>query len=217
MDLKKERLYVEEAKTSPRAFGYLFDTYYSSILRYCIRRVGDIAVAEDITSETFIKSYQNIHKFTWNNVSISAWFYKIATNEIRMYFRSGKYNATSLDELYEREGFEPAANTDLERESIDAQEVLERKAEFIRAQQVLATLPVKYQEVVSLRFVEHKKLAEIALILGKKEATIKSLLSRALSRLRNELDATKTQPFMDAGIIASEGQLIIESERLHEE
>jgi RNA polymerase sigma-70 factor (ECF subfamily) len=51
----------------------------------------------------------------------------------------------------------------------------------------LGTLPPKYQEVIALRFNEDKKMVEIAEILGKPEGTVRSLLSRALTKLRKAM------------------------------
>jgi RNA polymerase sigma-70 factor (ECF subfamily) len=215
-----EQILVQHAQQDPEAFGILFDKYYPAILRYCVRRVGDVAVAEDITAETFIKAYRNIGSFTWRGTSISPWFYKIATNEIRMYFRKKTYVPRSLDELYEEGGFEPLSEIDLQQEAIDAQAVVERQQDFVRAQRVLISLPVKYQEVITLRLIEKKPVAEVAAILGKKEGTIKSLLSRGLAKLRiamEDTEQTKMQPSTAKRIIASERTNVTPSERSYED
>lgn len=220
IDSSSEHALVERAKHDPEAFGVLFDTYYPAILRYCVRRTGDVAAAEDITAETFIKAYRNIESFQWRGTSISAWFYKIATNEIRMYFRKKAYTPRSLDELYENEGFEPLSEIDIEQEAVSIQDALDRRKTFARAQQVLAALPMKYQEVISLRLIEKRPIAEVAAILGKKEGTIKSLLSRGLKKLRSGLEATeqlKMQPLRAKRIVASERTQVIPSEKSYEE
>lgn len=201
-----EQELVERAKTDPEAFGCLFDTYYPPILRYCIKRTGDMAMAEDITAETFVKAYKNIDRFEWQGVSISAWFYKIATNEIRSYFRKSRYTTTSLDELLEQTGFELASDEDVHQELVDAQDQLARDARFIEAQQCLATLSLRYQEVIALRYIERKKISEIALILGKREGTVKSLLSRGIVKLRARLQPEAMQLFQAKRVVDSEGE-----------
>lgn len=55
-------------------------------------------------------------------------------------------------------------------------------------QEKIFKLPVKYQEVIVLRFFEKKKIKEIAEILGKKQGTIKSLLHRGLEKLKNLIE-----------------------------
>ena len=48
-------------------------------------------------------------------------------------------------------------------------------------------LPIKYQEVIALRYFEKKPLADIAVILGKSENTVKTLLYRGLAKLKKSL------------------------------
>jgi RNA polymerase sigma factor (sigma-70 family) len=212
MNIKEEQNLIKCAKADRHAFGQLFDAYYSQILRYCVRRTASITAAEDITSETFIKAYRNIDKFSWKGVSISAWFYKIATNEIRMYYRNAKHNITSLDELYENTGFEAESDVNLEEDLSNIQLQIDRQTDYRNALSIIQKLPVKYQEVLMLRYVENKKISEIALILNKKEGTVKSLLSRSLKKVRTQLEAGKVQPFEKKVIVISEGQRLSSKE-----
>jgi RNA polymerase sigma-70 factor (ECF subfamily) len=57
---------------------------------------------------------------------------------------------------------------------------------FLQVLEQLKGLPIRYQEVISLRYFEGKSNKEIAEILGAGEGTIKSLLSRALEKLREK-------------------------------
>jgi RNA polymerase sigma-70 factor (ECF subfamily) len=54
-------------------------------------------------------------------------------------------------------------------------------------------LPAKYQDVIALRYFEGKSIREIAEILGKREGTIKSLLSRGLEKIRKKLPPAATE------------------------
>ncbi len=193
MQLDNERHIVEQARTDPEAFGAIFNEYYPKILAYTIRRTGNVAAAEEIVSETFTKALRNLSRYKWQGISIEAWLFRIAINEMRMYFRGNNATA-SLDELYLQEGFEPQSDYDLAGEAAEAQDRLERHEQFIRARNILNKLPSHYQDALLLRFMEQKKVSEIAQILGKKEGTIKSLLSRGLARLRTELDKKPLQP-----------------------
>ncbi len=217
MDLQKERELIQRAKKNPVEFGQLFYIYYPQIFGYVLRRVADPSTAQDIVAETFLKAYQNLGRFKWRDVSIGNWFYKIATNELRVYFRKSKYAPRSLELLFETDGFEPISDQDLHQEMVDAQTAIERQEQFVAAQKILATLPIKYQEVISLRFVEKKKLSEIALILDKKEGTVKSLVSRALAKLREKLVPLETQPNETTSINTFESQLLIQSQGSYEE
>ena len=205
-DLEAERKLVELAKIEPAAFGELFDMYYQTILGYVIRRTGDVALAEDLVSETFIKALKKLPGFTWQGTSVEAWLFTIATNEIRMHFRKKRF-ILSLDELFEQKGYEmPDEQTDLTAELQEAEEKLSRQALFLQAQKMIAQLPTKYQEVLVLRFGQNKKIAEIAIILNKREGTVKSLISRGLGLLRRHFSKTKMQPNMLKSIVPHEGR-----------
>lgn len=157
-----------------------------------------------MTADVFLAALRELPRFTWMGVPVSAWLYKIATNELRMYYRRKKYTS-SLEALQENEGIELADETDFVAEIAAAQEALERHETFIRAQSYLVCLPLRYQEVLVLRFTEEKKIIEISQILGKKENTVKSLLSRGLRMLRTRLEHNPVQLSVAARIIKGEG------------
>ncbi len=180
-----EKDLVAQAKHCPEAFGRLYDQNYSAILNYCIRRTGDVELAQDITAETFVKALKNIGRYEWRGGSFSAWLYRIAGNELSSYFRKGVYKTVSLEHLRESQGFDPSSQVELEEELIAAEEQLARFQEFLSCRQKISQLPTKYQEVITLRFFACKSLKEIAEILGKPEGTTKSLLHRGLKKLRS--------------------------------
>lgn len=180
-----EHALIECAKADPQAFGILFDRYYSPIFGYVLRRVGKWNDAQDITSEVFLKALKSLWRYRWRGIAFSSWLYRIATNEVGMYFRKAGRAPLSLDQLMVESGFDPASRDDLLAEKLEAERQLERHREFLLARSHIATLPLKYQDVITLRFFERKSIKEIAEIVGKKEGTVKSLISRALQRLRS--------------------------------
>ncbi len=184
MDLSEEKELIRQAQKAPDAFAKLYDQYYPKIFGYVLRRTANLEAAQDITSETFFNALRRLWQFRWRNISFSSWLYKIATNEINQYFRKTEYRkSASLEELQEQ-GFEPISSHDPESELVEAQEKLKQHQDFLEIQGKIVRLPAKYQEVIALRFFEQKQIKEIAEILGKKEGTIKSLLHRAVEKLR---------------------------------
>ncbi|MDB4698917.1 hypothetical protein OAF45_02110 [Candidatus Latescibacteria bacterium] len=96
VDFSDEYL-VAKAKEEPEAFGHLYDRYYPAISNYIYRRTWDRALTEDLTSNTFYAAFRNIHKFRWKRILLGAWLYRIASNEIGMYFRKhGHLSVVSL-------------------------------------------------------------------------------------------------------------------------
>jgi RNA polymerase sigma-70 factor (ECF subfamily) len=184
MDLSEEKELVRQAQKYPDAFAQLYDMYYPKIFGYVLRRTANLEAAQDITSETFFNALKKLWQFRWRNIPFSSWLYKIATNEVNQYFRKAEYKkSASLEELQEQ-GFEPISTHNPESELIEAQEKLEQHQDFLEIQVKIVRLPAKYQEVITLRFFEQKQIKEISEILGKKEGTVKSLLHRAVGKLR---------------------------------
>ena len=177
--LKEEKELVKRAQKEPEAFSELYNSNYSKIFGYVLKRVANLEIAQDITSETFLKSLKNIKKFKWKNIHFSSWLYKIASNEIANYFRKKEYKAVSLEKITEPIDFSVPLT-----EIIEAEEKLKRQKDFLELHQKITKLPLLYQEVIVLRFFEKKKIQEIAEILGKREGTIKSLIHRGLEKLR---------------------------------
>ncbi len=181
MDLKQEQDLVEKAKADPNAFGDLYDVYYSRILGYVVRRTASVPVAQDITSEVFLKALKNIRKFRWRGVPFSAWLYRIANNETARYFRSGKNALVHWDAMSEDDA-EPSPSA--EDELIEAEAELKRHSQYLSLHDNIRKLDIKYQEVITLRYFENKPINEISAILGKREGTVKSLLHRSVAKLK---------------------------------
>jgi len=184
MDLSEEKELVRQAQKAPDAFAKLYDQYYPKIFGYILRRTANLEAAQDITAETFFNALRKLWQFQWRSISFSSWLYKIASNEINQYFRKAEYKkSVSLEELQEQ-GFEPISSHNPESELIEAQEKLKQHQNFLEIQGKIVRLSAKYQEVIALRFFEQKQIKEISEILGKKEGTVKSLLHRAVEKLR---------------------------------
>lgn len=185
MNLNEEKELIERAKRNPKAFEKIYDENYPKIFGYILKRVANVEIAQDITSETFLKALKNLWKFRWQNVSISAWLYRIANNEIANYFRKKRKKVVSLEKV-----LEPISAHNPLSEIIEAQEKLKKHKDFLKVQKEISKLEIKYQEVITLRFFEKKRIKEIAEILEKKEGTVKSLLYRGLEKLKEEFDAS---------------------------
>ncbi|MBS3873983.1 MAG: RNA polymerase sigma factor [Firmicutes bacterium] len=184
-ELEQERALVEQARTDPAAFGRLYEDNYDRILNFVVRRTADVELAQDITSETFLKAFKNLAQFTWQNVPFQAWLFRIALTEIAGWHRKKRYPAISLTEMYEQ-GFEPAGEQDIEAELLLAEAEVLRQRDFLLLQEQMHQLPENYREVLFLRFFAELPLQEIGTVLGKPTGTIKSLLHRGLEKLRQK-------------------------------
>lgn len=185
MNLEQQKALVQRAKSDAEAFGELYDEFYNPIFSYVLRRTARVDVAQDVTSEVFFKALKNLEQFRWRGVPFSSWLYRIASHEIANHFRKSKRRQVSLEKV---ENSINISNTSTDTELLQAEEELRRHEEYLALHESISRLPLKYQEVITLRFFEDKQLKEIGDILGKKEGTIKSLLHRGLERLRKLME-----------------------------
>jgi RNA polymerase sigma-70 factor (ECF subfamily) len=186
MNPEQEKELIQQCRTDPAAFGQVFDIWYKPVFGYIMRRTADYDLSKDIAAETFLKAFLKINSFQWRGISLSAWLYRIAGNELNQYYRSNKYKPQSLQQLLESPQMEK-----LLRQQDDEREVIERELQAFNDYNLIRSnllkLDVKYQEVIALRYFEQKTNSEISEILDKNEGTVKSLLSRGLEKLRNML------------------------------
>jgi RNA polymerase sigma-70 factor (ECF subfamily) len=181
---KNEEELIAIAKNNPSIFGELYNAHYPRIFGYVFRITGDHNLAYDITAETFLKAWLKIGSFQWKGISISSWFFKIATNELNQYFRKKKYSPQILRDLSLFNEATPTAPTDYGCANNEAAAKMDEADEFMQLRRKLNTLSPKYQQVLALRYFEELSIAQISQILGKNENTVKSLLSRGLEKLR---------------------------------
>ncbi len=174
--LKKEadeRLLIEAAQQDPARFAELYENNFERVYAYVVRRVGNRAETEDLTSEVFHHALANLKRFEWRGIPFAAWLFRIAANLI--------------SDRWQRAGREQGEKTSSEVESLPATadiEEIERRATLFR---LVDTLPVEQRRVVVLRFVEQKSIKEVAGEIRKTEGAVKQLQFRALSSLRSRL------------------------------
>lgn len=162
---------IELAKKNPESFGLLMERYQGPLFHY-IRRMTQLGNddIQDLLQEVFIKIYQKLNEYD-EVLKFSSWAYRIAHNHIIDYFRkaNARPQTNSLDD-YEWEKI-VGASVHIEKDIINAD-----CAEKIKV--CISQLPLKYKEVLVLRFVEEKEYEEIMDILKKPKGTVATLIAR---------------------------------------
>ncbi|WP_248962258.1 sigma-70 family RNA polymerase sigma factor [Sphaerisporangium perillae] len=178
-DIDELRRVVLRAKTGDAdAFAALYDRYVDLVYRYVYFRVGSHALAEDLTSETFLRALRRIADFTWQGRDFGAWLVTIARNLVADHYKSGRYRMeVSTAEVLDT----PLDGLHIPENAVVATMVSER---VLRA---VSDLNPEQQECVVLRFLHGMSLAETALIMGKKSNAIKALQFRAVRALARAL------------------------------
>jgi len=81
---------------SPAVFTELFRRHYDRVFRYCVHRLFNRHIAEDVTSTVFLKVVENLSKFRGDEDDFRNWLYRVATNQINQHLRKAKRRADSL-------------------------------------------------------------------------------------------------------------------------
>lgn len=190
---------VETARTDRTAFGQLFEHFYPPIFAYTTRRLIVRAVAEDVTSEVFVKVANSIRTFSGTSAEdFRRWLFRIATNEINAYLRQSIRRRELLEAAVHMGRINAAVSTPLTGRD-DA-------VEWSELYEALNELSDREQSIISLRFFGDLKHDQIADVLKIKTGTVRVALSRALEKLREglreeppERDATVASPFGPTG------------------
>jgi RNA polymerase sigma-70 factor (ECF subfamily) len=165
------------------AFGALYDRYLELVYRYIYYRVGGVALAEDLASETFLRALRRIDSFSWQGRDFAAWLVTIARNLIADHYKSGRYRLEiTTEDILEAAPHQSADSP--ENQVLDAL-TNETLLEAVR------TLNPEQQECIVLRFLQGLSVNETALIMGKNDGAIKALQYRAVRALARLLPEDK--------------------------
>jgi RNA polymerase sigma-70 factor (ECF subfamily) len=155
------------------AFGLLYDRYVDLVYRFVYYRVGTHALAEDLTSETFLRALRRMSLFTWQGKDFGAWLVTIARNIVLDHFKSSRYRLEICTaEMLETDRWEEGP----EGAVLDS---FTHRALFSAVRQ----LGSEQRECVVLRFLHGLSVAETAEVMGKNTGAIKALQYRATRSL----------------------------------
>lgn len=161
------------------AFGRLYDMHVERIYRHVYYRVGNIADAEDLTQQIFLKAWQAIGRYKKTSSPFLAWLMRISHNLIIDFYRSRK------DKVY--------LDSEITANDSDSSPERVAEAEFDQQQlrRTILQLPGEQQKVILMSFIEGFTYDEIASSLGKSKGAIRVILHRALKKMRHMLEEEK--------------------------
>jgi RNA polymerase sigma-70 factor (ECF subfamily) len=169
---------VERAQAGEaEAFGLIYDRYVDTVFRFVYFRVGNRQLAEDLTSDTFLRALKRIGSFTWQGRDLGAWLVTIARNLVADHFKSGRYRleVTTGDVLdADREARGPEGSP--EASVVD-------HITNVALLTAVKQLNPEQQECIVLRFLQGFSVAETAQTMGRNEGAIKALQYRAVRAL----------------------------------
>jgi RNA polymerase sigma-70 factor (ECF subfamily) len=172
------RLIAQAQQGHEDAVSLLYRQYAPRIYGYLASRVGEAALAQDLTSEVFVRALEGLPQYRDRGVPFSAWLYRIAHDRMVDHFRQqARRPTTSLEglRLPAQAGIDEQVETRLRMEQIG---------------RAMGQLTEDQHQVILLRFVAGLKLQEVAYVMDKSTAAIKMLQLRALTRLRQAVAQT---------------------------
>lgn len=155
-------------------FAEVYDHYASRIYQFIYYKTYHKETAEDLTSHTFLRAFENLHHFNPEKGSIGAWIYQIARNLVADHYRAKK-KTVDIDDVWDLAGYQ---NVELD---------VQNKEQLEELREVLRKLPAEQRDILILRIWQELSYKEISQIMGKTEGACKMMFSRVIAKLRKEL------------------------------
>lgn len=169
---------LRASRENPALFEDFYAAYAERVLVYFTRRVLNVDLALDLTSETFAEALDQRLQFRGNSpAKEQGWLFAIARRQLLHYYRDGSIERRAL----ERHGLEPIGLDDQEIERFEQAAGLQNHLDAIHG--AMAELPADQRSAVRLRVVEELEYAEVARRMGISEATARARVSRGLRAL----------------------------------
>lgn len=167
------------------AFGQIYERYRVTVFKFVYYRCGNRTLAEDLTSQTFLRGLQRIGSLTWQGRDVGAWLVTIARNLVADHFKSGRYQR--------EQGMDGRAIPHLpefavlmhpgQHEPPDPAEEATAAELQLAIRLALRELNDRHRTVIELRFFDELSVEETACKMGIKIGAVKALQYRAVRAL----------------------------------
>jgi RNA polymerase sigma-70 factor (ECF subfamily) len=175
VDLGRDKALVEQFQAGDVAgFEDLYRRYYSRLYRFCLKRVGDSAEAEEVTQEAFARAYTAMPRLAGER-KFYPWLSVIAA---RLCLDTHRRRARSV----------PFPELDLGAVEGDQEKVVLQAADRQMLRDAMDRLGPRHQEVLRLREQEGWSYQRIAEYYAVSLGTVEQLLWRARRALRREFE-----------------------------
>ena len=156
------------------AVGQLYDRHRTRIFRYVRSRIYNTQLAQDLTGEIFVQMVTHLPRYRVTAVPFSAWLYRVAHNHIINHAgrKENRYQYVPL-----------VFAGDVSRKEDNPARIVEQKLQLEAVQQALERIDEIQREVIILRFLLDFSLKEVADVMGKTVAAVKSIQHRGLLAL----------------------------------
>jgi RNA polymerase sigma-70 factor (ECF subfamily) len=161
----------------PEALEAFFEHYFDRAYGFAVHLVGDVALADDLVQEAFVKMHGAIDRIDPQR-DPSAWVFTIVRNCARDHWRSRAFRTsqqnTDIDEAWDLASPDSVSNP---------HDLLERKEDVEAVRDALQQLSPADREVLLLKEFQGLSTAEIARVLDRNPEAVRQRHSRAVRRL----------------------------------
>jgi len=155
--------------------GAVYDQYFPEIYRYVLYRIGDPTLAEDITSDVFVRLLESIQSGHSPQTNLKGWLIGTASHVVTDHLR----------QKYRRPEEEISESMPDRGPSLTAE--VDQREQNRAVNEAYAQLTPEQQHVLALRFGQGYSLAETAAFMKKNVNAVKALQFRALAALQREV------------------------------
>lgn len=180
-DLDQAEILARAQVGDHQAFAQLYTIHKRHVYSLCLRMVGSVAEAEDLTQEAFLQFHRKIATFRGES-ALSTWLHRLAINVVLMHLRKKSLQVSSLDEL-----MEPAPDQRSARGFGAPDLVLSGAIDRLTLQRAINDLPAGYRLIFVLHDIEGFEHNEIASLLDCSIGNSKSQLHKARLKLRESI------------------------------
>jgi RNA polymerase sigma-70 factor (ECF subfamily) len=175
-EIAREQEWIQASRSDPKHFSHIYNKYYKKIFLFIYKRTDNEDLTADLTSHVFLQALINIKKYEFKGLPFSAFLFRIATNEVNLFYRKTKasrsINIEKTDIAELKEELHLGGMADMEEEMLKALEHLNEKE----------------MQLIELRFFDQKSFKEVGYILGMTENNAKVKTYRILDKLRDCLN-----------------------------
>ena len=184
MELDEDQVLIKKTlRGDRRAFEELMRKYERKIFSFVVRMVRNEDTAVDLTQDFFFKIFTVLDKYNYE-YKFSTWAYRICYNLVIDYIRKNQAQVDSLDD-------EGVTSRDLlESENINREDgfrSLAREETRDYVWRVVDQIPLKFRELILLRYIQDLKYEEIAEITALPVGTVKNRIFKAKEILKQEM------------------------------
>ena len=166
------------------SFEELMKKYNKKIYNFVLRMVRDEEVSVELTQDFFIKIFSVLHKYNFQ-YKFSTWAYRICYNLVIDHIRKNQVYIDSLNGENVSQKRLVESNNVVSEDGFDKLQKSEIKEYLWKT---VNLIPLKYRELILLRYLQELKYDEIAQITDLPVGTVKNRIFKAKELLRKEIE-----------------------------